>query len=329
MRLVVVALGIFLPAAALSASVQLVTPMDYFWIALGPTPAAAPHQLYGASNPAGTWFIGQWGTNPPSTQLGSFQPIACSAGQTSCYIAIGSVNIMTQFTVGGAVTLRIQSTGQNQPCTTDVSGGGNPYELNSITEPISNTPANFPGYPSGTITQLKLNTLSALNLVATTNYKYAAQNVVNRCPPPTSPMVSSQVVAALASMTFGNASTGQTLFYQLALRKFGYVGHNATTGYFASILPAYGYSADVSDPNIIDNITGVGGDLNSLPAMGIVNYNLNILPSVLAAIAAGGIHGFDTNVANWATGGVYVGHVTYGNIALITEWSNVSLTGVQ
>ena len=335
-------LGLILLAvgAAVCIAQQVNTPIDNLWIARGPSAAADPHHLYGPSSPSCfnppttsmpcTWAAQQWGNYPPSLDMSPFASIACSSvvttaapPLTNCFRAAGTNHVMTQFTSGGNVVAQIQSQGLNQPCFNGTITPGTSPESDAMIAPIGTAPAGYPGYPAGIIANPNLSTLTALTYSATVKLKYVAQNVANACPPVVNTVYQSFTLMMAASFSTGT----QTLFYQLAIARLGYVYSNVGNGYFAVTNP-YGFGDDISWYGANQPTAMCGGCSNQMPALNApVTYSVNILPRVLAAITAGAGNGVDQTLSDWTIGGMYVGHVVYGNIGGISEWSNIGYAG--
>ena len=243
-------LGLVLPivgtAMCMAATVNITTPMDFFWIRHGPIASYDNKHLYGPSDPSATWFTNQWGTNPPATEMLPFQAIPCQAGQTKCFRAVSSEQIVTQYTAGGTVFALLQSQGVNQPCVT-TGNGGNPYEHDTFISPINNAAANYPGYPAGIVNQPALGgatPLTALTFSATIRFKWLGMNVLARCP--VSGTAATQMFQAILSATFSNPTAGQTLFWQITLNQAGFVNTSNPPAFFNSSGPTYGYNDDIS-----------------------------------------------------------------------------------
>ena len=305
-----------------NAVTPIITPMDDFWLQHGPVSANDLHHMYGPSNPAGTWSVGQWGTHPPSSEMLPFAPFPCNrvatnnTGLSNCARAVGTNNMVTRFTAGGTVFAQLQSQGINQPCVAAAGQGGDPYELDLGLGAVATDGAHDPGYPQGVLNQPFLSGLTALTYSATVTVKYVGMNVLNRCPTVNGNI--NQAIAIMMAATFNNGT--QVLFYQLALGRFGYVSQGAgTTYFFEQTAPTFGFADDIS----------TYGGSNQMTALNVpITYSFNILPQIKTIITTAS-NGLNTNLSTWHVGGMYIIHVTYGNIGAITEWSNIGYAGTQ
>ena len=300
------------------------------WIIHGPAATSDPHNMYGPSDPTGTWTTQQWGTYPPNQEMLPFATIPCSAVNTSatppltnCFRAVGQNMMLYRFTSSGNAILQIHSQGINQPCYNGVIAPGN--EFDSLLAPTGTGPGQFVGFPTGVLNQPNLSTLSALTYSATMKLNYVAQNVLAACPPQGA-LPHFQAVTFMMAATF---STGvQTFFYQMAISRLGYNNLTAGGGW-TNVVPnaTFQFADDIS---FFANQPGAqcGPCSNLTPALNVpVTYTVNLLPRIAALIGTAPGGTMDPVLSHWSIGGMYVGHVTYGNIGAITEWSNIGYTG--
>ena len=328
----IIGLGLLLVGIGICAAQQIITPMDNMWIMHGPSATGDPHHMYGPTNPSGTWSTQQWGTYPPNNEMLGFASVPCSTVVTtapppitSCYQAVGTNTIVYQFTSGGNTVAQLHSQGINNPCYQGTLLPGN--ELDTMLAPTGTDSAHDPGYPQGVLTQPNLGTLTALTYSATMKLAYVAQNVAAACPPAGS-LPHFQSIALMMAATF---STGtQTMFYQLSIARLGYVSLLGGGGWVSVVPNAQFEFAD--DISWFANQPGAqcGPCSNQTAALNTpVVYSVNLLPRIAALIGTAPGGTMDSVLSHWHVGGMYVGHVTYGNIGAITEWSNISYSGTQ
>jgi len=320
MRIFTIILALLLASSAHAVDTQLITHLDDLWLRSGITSNST---LYGPSNSAGTWLAYQWSNSfPNGTQKPDafpFQSIQCeTVGNTNCFRAYAQDIKFNLFTNSGNRVVRIATAGQNQPCYPGTGLGGAPYEQDAFVGPNIIT-----GYPPGILSKPNLGSLTALTVNFTLNVKTANMNTSGGCPiilP-----AASQQTALIVAWIFSSTG-GQTFYYQLAIGRFGFF--QPARAFNTSSAPAYLYSDNpLSYPNA--NFMGAGTVQGLAYAVNQpIVVSLNILPVLSNLITTGG-GGLDPVLADWTLNSFYFGHATYGNIGLITEWSNISLVGSQ
>ncbi|HTT79411.1 MAG TPA: hypothetical protein VMF86_07015 [Stellaceae bacterium] len=269
-----------------------------FWLRHAGETGPYAHTLYGPSNPAGTWHIAQWHT--PGPDMTPFARVACPAGDMDCFLAQSPDFEALQFTRNGTIHVRLSSHGDRLPCT----GGYLKQELDSFLEPT--TTDNYPGYPSSWHS-VNLASISSLTLNATVT------TVVLRVPK-RQPCGQATLTDVLVAAVFSDRVAHQTLFYQLIIAQAKTANH-LRHPYFYDRENPFGYD---------DLLSTYGIYPNGIPYRRPTTLHIDLLPKIAALITAGE-HGIDPIVQHWTTGGLYVGHLIYGNLSATTKWAKVSL----
>jgi hypothetical protein len=261
-------------------------------------PSAGGKTLYGQFDSSADWVLSQW--DNPVSDLGNFGSLTCSggfAGYTNCWQAT-SPNITDTFGTDGSSVQwfdTVSAGGSTLPCTP--SGVA---ELDNFL--AANGP--YPAYPHAIKANVNLGV--APNLYAKVSVNPVSFTVNSaRCA-----TTQSEVMLAI---TFTNASQHQTLFYQLHL--VGYPIQQSAT-WFANNNP-FGFRDELWD--------GYGLFQNGIPTGQVTAININVLPRI-TSIIQGATNGLDTNISDWQSGQINVGHNVWGDMQTESLWSAASLS---
>ena len=127
----------------------------------------------------------------------------------------------------------------------------------------------------------------------------------------------------MAAVVLSNATSGQTLFYQLILSSSTDSMSQACTG------PAFwfwGPDPDNTSVYGVDEYLGTAyGQACATENGPAQTYNLDLLPRLENLITNSPKSGLDKDFSHWTVNGPYWGDSVYGGATITTEWSNVSL----
>jgi hypothetical protein len=285
------------PASAQTRA--LFTPPAGFWLRPG-TGVTTAGDFYGPTSLSATWVVSQWNTPdnlPPFKDGDSRNGFA--------HVHLDTDHSYTLEQDGQALSCdRNYATGFKDVHEFDLFVGPNNGQKPKYPQAVTDAPAEI-----GTMKHLFHRiTLQPLSV-----------KVMDTACPVTRTIF-------LTSITLGNPSAKQTLFYQLRLgiveaRSGGVVtalpqpfwfakGHDKRSG-------AYGYYGyDDSITTYGDAAARVGG---------ISAYSLDLLPRLTAIIREGAASGMDQDVSHWFVRGTYHGEVIWGHIHTQTHWGGFVL----
>jgi hypothetical protein len=234
-----------------------------------------------------------------------------------------AVIINQNFTAGTTSEIFLQDGLTNLSGCSD--GQGNPIEYDFFAFP--NSPNFNPYYPSAYLQSAAnppLNKVTGLNVKGSVGLlAQLSTSVPSRCPATQSSMI--------YSLIFNNTVTGQILFYQLDLNFFCYFGSDLDRNKWCStVIPQMNYFFTgqgnvwgIDDPitNYVDPKTNAPYPL--LQNTGTLNIDVNFMPRI-AYLIQNAQYGMDNNLSHWQLGGIYYGQHTWGDAALVSNWSSAN-----
>lgn len=283
-----------------------------------------------ATSAAANWGIVAYANAPNESYLMPFT--TTTSGTVTEYSTVSS----TTAAQGMALTFSKDSSTGNGIQTLTQSGVttgalcSNNTEIDLFLFPNGNAPPNQdPAYPTAYLASAPKPTLDLLSGIMVSG-SVTLQSQSSSTGSAAAPCEINQG-AMIYSLTLNNATTSQTLFYQIAFNYFCYPGNNATfNAYCSATIPSMNYFFTgsggvwgIDDPinNYTNTATGVAYTLISTNVP--VSVAINILPR-LAYLIENGQYGLDTTLSHWSIGSFYYGQHTWGSASLASTWSSTN-----
>jgi hypothetical protein len=278
---------------------DLFTPPAEFWLRPG-TGVTTAGDFYGPTSPFAKWSVSQWNT---PENLPPFKDDDTRNGFAHVHLDPDH-------------SYTLEQDGQALSCDRNYATGfKDVHEFDLFVSPNN---AQKPQYPQA-VTGASAEIGSMKHLFHRITLKPLLVKVLDTACPVTRTIF-------VTSVTLGDPSAKQTLFYQLRL---GIVeAHNGGT---ATILPQPFWFAKGHDQRsglhgyygYDDSITSYGDAAARVSATSA--FSLDLLPRLTAIVHEGAASGMDQDLSHWFVRGTYHGEVIWGHIHSRTHWSGFAL----